>query len=94
MKLYEFTVTDEHNLPKSEIIKIADEAASEEAPLREWDSYKVNECKKSEQLEQGQTRYFFEVVGAYSPSRTSAPSTASPSPARRNSGTAAAPDLA
>ncbi len=65
MKLYEFTVTDEYNLTKSEINQMADETASEEAPVQQWDSFKVVECKDPERLPTGEIRYFFEVHGAY-----------------------------
>jgi len=68
--LYEFTVTDEHNLAKSEIIQIAEDTAHEEAPARAWSSYKVSECKTPEQISSGEIRYYFEVTGAYALGKT------------------------
>jgi len=93
MKLYEFTVTDEYNLPKSKIIKTAEDAAGEEASLRDWDSFNVVECRDPKQLETGETRYFFEVQGTYVDAKTSDQDTSSPKSRSRQGGAAAAPDL-
>ncbi len=90
MKLYEFSVTDEFNLSKSEIIKVAEQSASEEAKVQEWADFKVIECQNSERLASGEVRYYFEVVGAYAPTKNSEESGHKPK-SNRSTDHAAAP---
>lgn len=94
MKLYEFTVTDEHNLPKYKILEIAEMSAADEAPLREWGDFKVVECLTPEQLPSGETRYSFQVEGEYANSVNSRDNMqTSSATVRINHGSAAAPEL-
>lgn len=93
MKLYEFTVTDEHNLPKSKILEIAEMSAAEEAPLRDWGDFKVVDCLTPEQLSSGETRYSFQVEGEYADSADSSNDNKTQSVGRTTCDSAAAPEL-
>jgi hypothetical protein len=93
MKLYEFTVTDEHNLPKSQILEIAERSAAEEAEVREWGDFKVVDCQSPETLLTGEIRYSFEVEGEYADSASTNDSEKMPKTIRITPGAAAASEL-
>jgi hypothetical protein len=93
MKLYEFTVTDDHNLPKSKILEIAEMSAADEAPVREWGDFKVVECLPPEQRPSGETRYSFQVEGEYANSAISCDHLQTSATVRTDRGSAAAPEL-
>ncbi len=93
MKLYEFTVTDEFNLPKSKILETAERSAANEAPIREWGNFKVVEQQTPERLATGEMRYYFAVEGEYADSINSDSDKKKSTAAYDVSGSAAAPEL-
>ena len=93
MKLYEFTVTDEYNLSKSEILGVAERSAAKEAPIREWGEYEVVERQAPERLATGEQRYYFAVEGEYADSADPSNDNKTQSIGRTTRDSAAAPEL-
>ncbi|MCX6125755.1 MAG: hypothetical protein NTV34_13565 [Proteobacteria bacterium] len=93
MKLYEFTVTDEFDLPKSEILAAADSTAMEQSGLMEWGTYKVIERQTPERLATGEMRYYFAIEGEYADSANPDNDRQTHAPSRTTRGSAAAPEL-
>jgi hypothetical protein len=93
MNLYEFTVTDEFDLPKSEILAAADSTAIEQSGFMEWGTYKVIERQAPERLATGEMRYYFVVEGEYADSADTDNDNQTPSIGRTDRGSAAAPEL-
>ena len=66
MKLYEFTFTDNQNLPESEVLALTRLAMVTEAATQGWaPDYAIAQCKPFEQLPSGERRYFFAVQGKW-----------------------------
>ena len=64
MKLYEFTVTDEFNLPEDQVIKEVMQSLGDHPHSSDWVSgYQLKQCQSPEQLSNSTKRYFFEVWG-------------------------------
>ncbi len=93
MKLYEFTVTDEFDLPKSEILAAADSTAIEQSGFMEWGTYKVLERQAPERLATGEMRYYFAVEGEYADTANPDNNRQSRTPGLTSRGSAAAAEL-
>ena len=66
MKLYEFTITDNLNLPESKILDNAKGILEDEARIQGWKpGYRFELCNKGERLTSGEIRYFFSVEGEF-----------------------------
>ncbi len=66
MKLYEFTYTDNQNLTESEILQSLEDFLLSEAEMQGWVAgYNLRQCKKIQQLDDGQRQLTFEVLGEY-----------------------------
>jgi hypothetical protein len=93
VKLYEFTVTDEFDLPKSEILAAADSTAIEQSGFMEWGTYKVLERQAPERLATGEMRYYFAVEGEYADTANPDNNRQSRTPGLTSRGSAAAAEL-
>jgi hypothetical protein len=71
MTLYEFTLGDELDLPKSEILAAADRTALNQSGFMEWGTYSVLERQAPERLATGEMRYDFSLEGEYADSADS-----------------------
>jgi len=66
MKIYEFTYTDNQNLSESELLVRLQGFLESESSLQGWaPGYKLQQCRKSEQLPNGGRNFYFEVFGKY-----------------------------
>lgn len=66
MKLYEFTYTDNQNLPETEILQSLQDFLSSEAEMQGWAiGYNLRQCKDVQQLVDGQRQFTFEIIGEY-----------------------------
>jgi hypothetical protein len=66
MKIYEFTYTDNQNLSESEMLVRLQEILEKESSLQGWaPGYRLQECRKVEQLPSGGRNLYFEVLGRY-----------------------------
>ncbi len=64
MKLYEFTVTDNFNLPESQVLEQADIEMSAQASEEGWaKGYTYKQTQEPELLPTGEKRYHFAVYG-------------------------------
>ncbi len=64
MKLYEFTVTDNFNLPESQILEQADIEMLTQASEEGWaEGYTYKQSQEPEFLPTGEKRYHFAVYG-------------------------------
>jgi len=64
IKLYEFSITDGFNLPKSKIIEQVKIEMSQQAIEENWaPGYTYKESQKQEILPTGEKRYHFTVYG-------------------------------
>ena len=82
MKLYEFTVTDNLNLPESKILEQVKIEMLQQAMEENWaEGYTYKQSQEPEFLTTGEKRYHFEVYGelledfGHADSVTSKPST-------------------
>ena len=64
MKLYEFTFSDNTNLPENEVLAIVQKDLENEAELKGWaPGYNFRQCQSPKQIADGEKEYFFVVEG-------------------------------
>jgi hypothetical protein len=67
MKLYEFSYTDKLNQTEAEVLVRVAEIVERECEQQGWAAgYSLSQCQTAERLSTGETRYLFEVFGAFS----------------------------
>ncbi len=92
MKLYEFTFSDNTNLPENEVLAVVQKDLENEAALKGWaPGYNFRQCQSPKQLADGEKEYYFVVEGEVMAGALDGESEDSQQPALRERGAAASP---
>jgi hypothetical protein len=66
MTLYEFTYTDNQNLPESKLLERLQDFLEKEKALQGWaPGYRLQQRRKVEHLPTGERNFYFEVLGRF-----------------------------